>query len=97
MLHVQCPGCLASAYLECTCPPDYPLATAGHQGGCTHANIDASVRCGCCPEDHDHAAAANACGGDHDGECHKDNEACGVCRPLIITAMPGTQIQMTGA
>lgn len=29
---------------------------------------DASVACGCCPQAHDHAAAANACPRGHEGQ-----------------------------
>lgn len=35
-----------------------------------------------------------ACPGGH---CHKDLPDCGVCRPLIITVMPGSQVVMAGA
>jgi hypothetical protein len=31
--------------------------------------------------------SAGACPGGH---CHKDIEGCTVCRPLVITAMPGS-------
>lgn len=133
MIQVQCPGCLAQVFLECTCPPGYPAASGAHQAGCTHGNIDAMVRCpdpaasGCCPEPHDHGAAGNACPGNHDGapcpepvtcrtwksqnadafhpaydgpapgpcpggHCHKDTDGCTVCRPLIITVLPGTEL-----
>lgn len=38
---------------------------------------DGAVVCGCCPEDHDHAAAANACPGGHDGQpCPLPAGAC---------------------
>lgn len=30
------------------------------------------------------------------GHCHKDIKACTVCRPLVITVLPGTQITMAG-
>jgi hypothetical protein len=100
MLHVQCPGCLTSAYLECTCPPGHVDAAGAHQDGCTHADVDAAVRCpegsSCCQEDHHHGQAANACPADHDGACHVDNPDCAVCRPLVITVMPGTTIQTVG-
>ena len=137
MLHVQCPGCMTQVFLECTCPAGFVAATGGHQPGCSHSDVDRLVRCppeadGCCQEDHDHAAAANACPGGHDdpcphpagacavwkgatadtlhplhdgdpagpcpgGHCHKDIEGCGVCRPLVITMMPGTTIALAGA
>jgi hypothetical protein len=42
-----------------------------------HANPDRVINCGCCPIDHDHAAAANACPGGHDGQpCPHDAGAC---------------------
>lgn len=73
-----------------------------HLHGCPSADLDAQVVCpdpaatGCCPQDHHHGLAANSCPG-HEGEHHKGNPECAVCRPLVITAMPGSaQIQMTG-
>lgn len=30
------------------------------------------------------------------GHCHKDVKGCTVCRPLVITVLPGTQITMVG-
>lgn len=44
------------------------------------ADPDAEVVCGCCPLDHHHGQAANACPGGHDAEpCpHPDPKACGV-------------------
>jgi hypothetical protein len=78
-------------------------------------DISGQVQCGCCPEDHDHDAAANSCDGitgAHDGQpcpkdrlctvytpagdpcpgghCAKGVSGCSVCRPLVITAMPGS-------
>ncbi len=139
----MCPGCQTQAFLECTCPPGYLAAAGEHRASCSHADLDAQVTCppgsDCCAEDHDHAAAANACAGGHDGvscpepdacavwkgatadashplfdenhplfggndpggcpggHCHKDVKGCGVCRPLVITVLPGTQIQTAGA
>lgn len=127
MLHIQCPGCMTSAYADCACPPEV-RAGPSHLPSCPVADLDALITCGCCPEDHDHAAAS-ACGGQHAGEacpepgscrvwagvtadarhplydgeapgpcpgghCHKDLPGCAVCRPLIITTLPGTQITM---
>lgn len=143
MLQVLCPGCLTQAFLECTCPPGFADAAGQHQPGCSHHRPDVMVRCppgsSCCQEDHDHAAAADACPGGHDdaacpepdscrmwqgaiadafhpasdgshplyegkkpppcpgGHCHKDVDGCTVCRPLVITVLPGTTIQTTGA
>lgn len=59
MLLVQCNSCKAVAF------------AADEQ----HQNTDAALECGCCPEDHDHAAHANA-GNDP-------------CRPVTITLVPG--------
>lgn len=128
MLHVQCPGCMTSAYVDCTCPPQVQ-AGPSHLPACPVLNLDAQLSCSCCPEDHDHGAAANACPGGHGdcpepdscltqagatadtrhphyegemagpcpgGHCHKDIDGCAVCRPLIITTLPGTQIQTVG-
>jgi hypothetical protein len=129
---------MSQVFLECTCPPGHIPATGEHQAGCSHADIDALVRCtpgsDCCSQDHDHAAAANACPGGHDGaacpeaagkcrvwrgaimdafhpgyepgthplfegkdippcpggHCHPDIPDCTVCRPLIITMLPGS-------
>jgi hypothetical protein len=82
MLHVQCPGCLTSAYIECNCPPGVS-AGDGHLYGCRMADLDAEVTCpedsSCCQEDHHHGEAANVAG-----------EAC---RPLTITVLPGS-VQM---
>ena len=128
---------MTQAFLECTCPPEFLTATGLHKPGCSHGDLDAAVACppesaDCCQEDHDHAAAANACPGGHDdscpepagacgtwknatantrhpsydgdppgdcpgGHCHKDIKDCTVCRPLIITMMPGTTVTMAQA
>jgi hypothetical protein len=147
--HAQCLGCSSSAYVDCLCPAGFDPAAAGFHvaGVCPMANPDAEVVCpdpaktGCCPINHDHAAAANACPGGHGacpepadcrlhagikaqhvalraalaedghddlaaavpepgsaelphdcpgGHCHKDLPDCTGCRPLIITAMPGS-------
>ena len=143
---VTCPGCSTQAFLECSCPAGFIDAVGAHHGDCTHANIDAALICppgsDCCPIDHDHGAAANACPGQHDdapcpepagecatwngaiadafhpqfdgnhplfrlekdepppscpgGHCHKDVTGCTVCRPLVITVLPGTQIAPVG-
>lgn len=67
---------------------------------CAFANPDAMVTCPaggpCCQQDHDHAAAANACPGGHD--CGLGVDGCTVCRPLTITVVPGsTQVQPVAA
>lgn len=132
MLHVQCPGCLTDAYIECDGCPDSLLASGTHLDACRMTNLDLQVTCppggSCCQEDHDHGAAANACPRDHTdpcpepasckvwagmkaavhpdaeppphlahltgdcpgGHCHKDIPGCTVCRPLIITVVPGS-------
>lgn len=148
MLQIQCPGCMTQAFLECTCPPGH-VANVGahHPGECRLADIDANVTCDpasthpdCCHEQHDHAAAANACPGGHEdapcpepagrcrvwkgaiadalhplfsgghplfsgtapppcpgGHCHKQVSGCTVCRPLVITMMPGSaEITLAG-
>lgn len=147
---VTCPGCSTQAFLECTCPSGFVEAVGEHHGDCTHSDIDAAIACppgsDCCPEDHDHAAMANSCHGNHEdvacpeedgkcrvwqgaiadahhpmyagahpllgadhaaddripecpgGHCHKDIPDCAVCRPLVITVLPGSaQIIPAGA
>jgi len=144
MLHVQCPGCMESSYIECGCPAGHPDNVGRHHPSCALSNIDMTVGCGCCPDGHDHGAAARGCPGDHEwencpeekgecrlwdevtaearhpsyrgghpllgpehrpgddippcpgGHCHKDTPGCTVCRPLIITVMPGTEIFLVG-
>jgi hypothetical protein len=54
------------------------------------ADLGGTVVCGCCPADHSHDAAANACDQAHEGDCAKGVAGCSVCRPVIITAMPGS-------
>lgn len=123
---------MTQAFVECTCPPGHAANVGQHHPECSHANLDAQIQCSCCPEDHDHGAAANACPGNHEndacpeprtcriwrggapdvvhpqfdpatgvppcpgGHCHKDVPGCTVCRPLIVTVLPGTQIVMAG-
>jgi hypothetical protein len=130
LIQLFCPGCQSQVFLECSCPPGHAANVGQHHPECSHANLDANLVCppgsGCCSEDHDHAAAANACPGGHDdapcpepGKCrvwrggvpdvlhpqfdpatgvppcpgghhHKDVPGCTVCRPLIITMLPGS-------
>lgn len=46
-----------------------------------HSNPDAFLTCSCCPEPHDHAAAANACPQGHDGAECPTGAACLVVTP----------------
>jgi hypothetical protein len=78
MLHIQCRGCLASAYTENGSDPDALVVCPDPAAS------------GCCTQDHHHGQAANSCTGEHDGEHGKDNPDCTVCRPLVITVMPGS-------
>jgi hypothetical protein len=100
---------MTQAFLECTCPPDY-LAVAGqHQDGCSHAGIDAAITCnpastnpGCCHQDHDHAAAANACSGAHDDEPCPEPGSCRTWQGATADAHhplfePGTHPLFSGA
>ena len=54
MLHIQCQGCRASAYVDCACPGlgHDPMAAGAHHPGCLMADLGASVACpdgsGCC-------------------------------------------------
>jgi hypothetical protein len=138
LIQLFCPGCQSQVFLECSCPPGHVANVGQHHPECSHSNLDASLVCppdsGCCSENHDHAAAANACPGGHDdapcpeptgkcrvwrgaiadafhpafepgshplfsgaevpscpgGHCHKDVPGCTVCRPLVITMLPGS-------
>jgi hypothetical protein len=129
---------MTQVFLECTCPTGHIVATGDHHPDCTHTDIDAKVACppgsDCCAEDHDHAAMANSCHGNHEdvacpepagkctvwrgaiadahhplfepgshplfsgkepppcpgGHCHVSIPDCAVCRPLIITMLPGS-------
>jgi hypothetical protein len=71
MLHVQCRGCLTSAYLDCHCELlGHDLAGVGaHAAGCPFADLGAQVVCPpgspCCKQDHSHDATANACPQNH--------------------------------
>jgi hypothetical protein len=91
MLHVQCNNCGTSAYVECA--RGCELVMGAHLDGCPGApeNIGRQVRCppgsGCCQEDHSHFAS---CAGDHDGDHGPENPDCPVCKPLTITAPPGS-------
>jgi hypothetical protein len=71
------------------------------------ADFHAALKCDCCPQgrEHDHKASAMACPGSsdlpgpvgHDGApCAPGADGCTVCRPLIITPLPGT-VTVTGA
>jgi hypothetical protein len=53
---------------------------------------DGELVCRCCPEDHHHGEAANACPGIEDAEhiCGVDNPDCTVCRPISITLLAGS-------
>ncbi len=92
MLHVQHLNCGTSAYAECL--PGCDAVPGAHLAGCPAADLDALVTCppgaGCCEIDHHHGQAANACTGDHEGPHHVDNPGCAVCRPLVITVLPGS-------
>lgn len=93
MFHAACPKCGTFAIYGEGVDPHVALDQAG---------------CRCCPLDHHHGQAANACEGSAstpgpqghvvNGEqvpCTVDNPDCKVCRPLHITAMAAT-VQMTG-
>jgi hypothetical protein len=84
LIQLFCPGCQTQVFLDCTCPPGHALNVGAHHPECALANPDASLVCAadsdCCSEDHDHAAAANACPGDHDGEPCPDEMKCRVWR-----------------
>jgi hypothetical protein len=77
---VTCQGCGTQTFLECSCPPGHAANVGQHHPECSHYSLDASITCppgsGCCAEDHDHAAAADACPGGHDEPCPEP----GTCR-----------------
>ncbi len=76
MLHVQHLNCGTSAYAECL--PGCDAVPGAHLAGCPAADLDALVTCppgaGCCEK----------------GPHHVDNPGCAVCRPLVITVLPGS-------
>ena len=101
MLHISCKGCHAWTVTEDVRAPN------------------AALTCPCCPLDHDHDAAANACPGSHPpcpdgdtcvysaaegghppgGHCWTGYgtkpDGCTVCRPIVITGLPGsTRLRM---
>jgi hypothetical protein len=73
---------VSAAVVEC--------ATCGRNTVLTDSAVNAHLAlvCKCCPDDHDHGAAANACPGaggiGHNGTpCGVGVPGCTVCRPLI--------------
>lgn len=85
---------MTQAFLECSCPPGFVSSTGFHHGDCVLANPDANVTCdpasthpNCCHEDHDHAAAANACPGGHqDAPCPEPPGQCKTWRGAVADA-----------
>lgn len=109
MIHVQCPGCLTQAFLECSCPDGHTDATGAHMPSCAMGNPGAAVTCdpdsthpNCCHLDHDHDAVANACPGGHDDEpCPEEPGKCKVWKGAIADAFhplhePGTHPLFSG-
>jgi hypothetical protein len=101
MLLIQCQGCNSTAFADCGCPPGHdPMAAGEHHPECAMADLGAQLVCppgsGCCDgsahPDASHDQAASACTAEHDGDCHVDNPACAVCRPVTITVMPGSTV-----
>lgn len=111
MFLVQCRQCGMTAFAECA--PGCDQVDGAHLAGCRMGDLDALITCGCCPQDHDHAAAANNCPGGHGacksggvkctvvtpagqkcpgGHCAFEDPDCSVCRPLVITAPPGSNV-----
>jgi hypothetical protein len=81
MLHVQCPGCGTSAYIDCI--PGCDQVVGAHIAGCPMSDPAASITCradsDCCKTDHDHQAAADNCPADHsDHPCPDEPGKCGV-------------------
>lgn len=87
MLHIECQGCRASAYVDCACQGlgHDPAAAGAHHPGCPLADVGASVACpdgsGCCD------------GSGHPGASHDQAASdSGPCRPVTITVMPGSTV-----
>lgn len=81
---LQCDGCGTQAFADCTCPAGHAANVGAHHPECSHADLDSLVTCppgsGCCAQDHDHAAAANACPGGHEDVPCPDEASCRVWR-----------------
>jgi len=81
MYTLTCPQSGASVVVACACSQvgHNPVAAGAHHERCQMNNLTSNVACppeaGCCPEDHDHEATANACpvsprnGGPGHGDC----------------------------
>lgn len=87
MLHIQCQGCQASAYVDCACPGlgHDPMAAGAHHPGCPMTDLGAAVAC---PD------GSGCCDGDaHPGASHDEAASDGApCRPVTITVMPGSTV-----
>jgi hypothetical protein len=74
MYTVTCPASGLSVVVACACDQvgHDPAAAGAHHDRCQMSNLTANLTCppsaGCCAEDHDHEATANACPGAHDGQ-----------------------------
>jgi hypothetical protein len=68
-LLLSCDNCKATSVVSCSgCPPEGHLGPPeGHLDICPFKDLGAALSCrpgsGCCPEDHSHDGAANACPG----------------------------------
>lgn len=83
---VSCQGCSNSRLIRCTHEgQEHPADCAAASFGT--ALPPCSPETGCCHQDHDHQAAADACAGDHEGNCTRENEACPVCRPIHVQVL----------
>ena len=66
MFQVTCKGCSATAYVDCTCPPETKPA-GGHHPLCPLTDLGSNVLCdpdsGCCQAEHSHDLNAMSCPG----------------------------------
>lgn len=94
MLLIECKGCGTRAFGECTTPPGGTCDhdPCPHLTPDTHFDLVTNGACKCCPEDHDHRASAECSPEtDHPGTpCALGVPGCSVCRPLTISALPGS-------
>lgn len=84
---LQCNGCGSQVFTDCACPPGHDAAAAGaHHDSCPHSDLDGQLACRCCPENHDHAAAANACPGGHDDAPCPEPRDCRLWKNATVDA-----------
>ena len=75
---VTCPNCNVSAVMD------------GDQLRDPDAGLDCDPDGNCCLKDHHHGMNAEHDPASHPGECGVGNPDCPICRPLVITPLPGS-------